>query len=1218
MTAPRLPRLRRYTIYTLITLVLLVLLMAAAVSTFLATETGSRFVAQTAITQVNNLDDISLDVGTIRGNLLQGLQLDQIEFAMPGVNASVVNVAASWNPYSLFAGSFLISELSISGLHLDIPVSEDEPETDTASTDPLADFTFTPLPVAIVVDQFTMNNAVFNAGGSVTELQSLRSRISLEAQDLDLTELEVDYTPVTVNGEISARLVDRIPLQLALQWQYNEALPMELGTATGQLQISGDLRSLEISHALTSPFTIQSDGQLRNPLQVDLLDIAFVHRAANLTLPLEPEPLQIRDLELATTGTLDALALNLSGDVSSESYPSANILLAADVVGSTAQVENLRVRTATGEVSASASVDWQNVLTVDGDFSVRETDVASYLQQDLPAEFGLITAGGEFQFSQDDDGPDVSLTLASASAQIDEYEVNASGALSWLNNRLQIESLLVETDSNQLTVQGHYEEQIDLQWQIDAPALAQFLPGVTGRITGSGFATGDPAQPDVDGALTVESLATDSFSIESLQVAVGGVAGEYALDVSLRNARIEGEGETTISSATINAAGSLERQSLNATIESSLANFDLSVSGAMTDPANQVWAGTVDSAALSGPVGDWRLEEPIALGWQNNQLSVDDTCWAQRQTRLCLSVVPDLNAGYEIEGQLSEFSLAEFNLDSEHLIPLALVPRLPEDISLEGMFNASLSARILPEQEPQFSFQGQAPGSVLTIRTVATDEFGAVTSDAEILEQDYTWEDLSLGGDLQDGAWQFAVNAQLGERTIEDSVVELNGRIQADLAISSDGILAGTTTAAFQDLGWLTALVPDLTNVVGELESEIDIQGSLDDPQITGFARLSNGSFLVERTGMNYREVEMSVNSTDSANGTFSASVTAGEGVMTLSGELTDVATPSWRVTADIEGDDFQLVQLPELDVQIEPDLEIIADANQFAILGDLFVPQLQLTLRELPPSAVDISRDVVIVNYPQERPEMGRSFTTGQTSVFNLPLVFDINLQLGENVRFAGFGLQTGLEGELNIRQLSNGTNLIYGELDVSNGSFELYGQTLRLREGEILFLGNYHNPALNIRAVREVGSLTVGVLMNGTVRNLRSELFSTPSLPESDIISVMVTGRPVSELRSGEGTSVLGAITTLGLRRSESLSQQIGASLGLDTVAITNSGDVDSSVLTLGKYITPDIFIRYGVGLFDNESRVAVDYSINDRLTLQAESGDSQSVDLTYKVER
>ena len=140
----------------------------------------------------------------------------------------------------------------------------------------------------------------------------------------------------------------------------------------------------------------------------------------------------------------------------------------------------------------------------------------------------------------------------------------------------------------------------------------------------------------------------------------------------------------------------------------------------------------------------------------------------------------------------------------------------------------------------------------------------------------------------------------------------------------------------------------------------------------------------------------------------------------------------------------------------------------------------------------------------------------------------------------------------------------------------------------------------------------------MNGTVRNLRSELFSTPSLPESDIISVMVTGRPVSELRSGEGTSVLGAITTLGLRRSESLSQQIGSSLGLDTVAITNSGDVDSSVLTLGKYITPDIFIRYGVGLFDNESRVAVDYSINDRLTLQAESGESQSVDLTYKVER
>ena len=140
----------------------------------------------------------------------------------------------------------------------------------------------------------------------------------------------------------------------------------------------------------------------------------------------------------------------------------------------------------------------------------------------------------------------------------------------------------------------------------------------------------------------------------------------------------------------------------------------------------------------------------------------------------------------------------------------------------------------------------------------------------------------------------------------------------------------------------------------------------------------------------------------------------------------------------------------------------------------------------------------------------------------------------------------------------------------------------------------------------------------MNGTLKNIRSQLFSTPALPENDIIAVLVTGRPYSEMGEQDGNAVIGAIAALGLDKGQGLTSQIRDTLGLDTFGINSTGNINSSMLTIGKYLTPDIFIHYGVGLFDRQSKIAIDYSLSERVKLQAESGEYQSLDVTYRVER
>jgi translocation and assembly module TamB len=236
-----------------------------------------------------------------------------------------------------------------------------------------------------------------------------------------------------------------------------------------------------------------------------------------------------------------------------------------------------------------------------------------------------------------------------------------------------------------------------------------------------------------------------------------------------------------------------------------------------------------------------------------------------------------------------------------------------------------------------------------------------------------------------------------------------------------------------------------------------------------------------------------------------------------------------------------------------------------------------------------------------------------------NTPVSGEITITLGDDVRISGFGLNAQVSGELDITQRPNATPLTYGELEVVQGSFETYGRVLTIEQGKLLFMGSYDNPAIDIRAVRQVENMRVGVQMNGTIQNIRSDLFSTPSLSDGDILAVMITGRPMSEIGTEQdGNALVGAATSLGINQTQGIVTQIQDQLGLDTLSIDSRGDVSDSSLMLGKYITPRIFVRYAVGLFETESSLAIEYTVNDRVTLEATSGQSQSIDLTYTVEQ
>lgn len=94
--------------------------------------------------------------------------------------------------------------------------------------------------------------------------------------------------------------------------------------------------------------------------------------------------------------------------------------------------------------------------------------------------------------------------------------------------------------------------------------------------------------------------------------------------------------------------------------------------------------------------------------------------------------------------------------------------------------------------------------------------------------------------------------------------------------------------------------------------------------------------------------------------------------------------------------------------------------------------------------------------------------------------------------------------------------------------------------------------------------------------------------------------------------------ASTALGLSGGERLAQRIGSKLGLDEVSIEGKGDAAETSLALGKYLSPRLYVGYGLGLFDAANALTMRYTVTDNWLLQVLSGDQQYVDLLYTLER
>jgi len=1138
----------RWCLWSLMALLILVLALLTAL---LGTQPGSRWV----LDQIR--EPLPLALGAVSGTWLTGLNLEYVTYEEGAQRYHLEGLSFRWQPLALLGGNVSIQSLRARRIEVHLPATG---ETDPAGVEE----GFTPpslhLPLGFQLEALELRQIVIHQGETSQALPSISAALSARGSELRLHQLRIsaEQYQASLSGRVT--LAKAYPLRLDIQWRYGpDSVSLVAGPGTdlvfrGRGQLSGDLDQLVLDHQLTSPQQLEAHlmltPALTDPQANPQLSVRGHWPQQSLVAGLLPTgwPALETEGQLELSGWLDSYRLTLSSRAQVEDSPALALDLQARGTGQTLALEQVQLDTQQGRLQGSGSLTW--VPDWAGELRL---NLAGFNPAALPLP-GLADWPGDIHGELAasliwvEGQPQVQVPTLALSGQLRDRPLQLDGQGNYKGQSWRAESIRLGWGESRAQLSASLGDSLALDLSLDLPNLGDFYAGLEGSVTGRAKLSGAPENPRGQVQLGGQHLAWQGQSLQSLSLSASGVRDRHQLSLVV-NSEVWGSAQ-------------------------------LSLAGAYESPG---WQGELTGLSLQ-PLNylAWELKTPAPLNVNPTHALVSALCLAPR--RVGTSPREPLEGELCLDGQwrAQGDNRAEVQLRQ---LPLGLARRwLPPELGLEG----SLEGRASFEQP-----SGGPPRAQMRLQTrEGVLRYPLDEEDAE----EYAWRDTRFSADWQPEGAQAQVSLDW----------QGLGQGAADLAwqAASDE-LSGQMQLDFTDLALLEALLPFLHQVTGRLALGLQLGGSLAQPELKGELRLSDASAKLPAQGLFLKDVNLEARA-DKSRMDITASLVSDPGSLRLEGRVDRPWAQNAQVEARLSGESVTAVNLPELKVQVSPDLRLQASRQELRLDGTARIPVLLVQFKSLPESAVQVSEDVVVAGSEADQEPQG-------------PAVYaDLDLVLGEDVRLEGFGLKSRLTGELNLLQTPERGLTTLGQVSVTEGRYKAYGQDLTIERGQLLFQGPYNNPGLDIRATRTAGDQVAGLEIGGTLQRPRSRVFSDPSMPDSEAMSILFTGKPLSRSSSTEASMLVNAIGGLGLERSGFITAEIADTFNLDEFRVQTEDDVTQSSLHIGKRLTPRIFVRYAVGLFDRSSTLGLRYDLTEQLHLDAESGLQQSLDLIYKLER
>jgi len=1036
------------------------------------------------------------------------------------------------------------------------------------------------LPLDLYLADLRIAGIRVESGDRVEEVETVTLAADLVGQKLTVHQAGVEHARLTGSLEGHVTLAGEYPLDVRLNAEVRELAGEE--PLRVEAQVSDRATDLRVALSVRGLVDVDAVGRI-SPLAPSVpVDLRVTWE--ELGWPLQgPARVQARNGSVQVDGSLEAYRVEAGFELDGAQIPEGRweMVIRGDWRRATLETVNGHILGGTvalsGEAGWAEGPEWDLAIAVEG------------LQPDLlfpSAPTGVdLRAGSAGRIGAE--GLEMELELAAMEARWNGIPMQASGRVTLRpESGWRLDAGRVAWEGGEVEIDATWHEAMDVRGRVEVADLSVLHPGAGGRLSGRLHAHGAPDSPHVRVELEGDELAwqdlvrLDTLSLEGEVAALG--SAESAV-------RLEGAGirmprrDLVVGDLRLDLAGTRAAHALTMGMDGGAVALALRLGGGMDEALH--WTGTIEEASVTALEFQWALEDgPVALAWdpERGQASVDAHAWRLGEARLRF---PDpLHLGAEGAAALR---LEDFELED-------LARWLPPDLHLTGFLDIDAHAAW---------GGGRRPAAEVHL-AVREGTVGLADPDAledEVLRMPF--ETLVLAAGLeQDRGW---LNAELAAEQLGRAVVETTLDIGPD---GTPGALAGSLVLEGLKIGVARPFLPLLRTLDGEIHADVRVTGDFRAPRFEGELVLSDAAVEVAGLPVDLSGIEIRL-AVDGESGTLAGGFRSGEGEATLAGEA-DWSGETWEATARLQGSALELVYGEIATLTASPDLALSLGPGAVRVSGRVTVPEAQISIRQLPETAVRSSGDVVFLQETAEETE--EALEDGPTA---WGVAMDLAIDLGDRVAISGYGLDARLAGGLEIRQVLGGVPQLVGEIRLVDGRYRAYGQRLTVRQGRFLFAGPADQVDIYVEAVRPVPAHNVvaGLRLEGRPEDPRMTLFSEPALPEEEVLSFLILGRPIAG-SGDEGVSVLArAAVSLGVAGG---SRFVGVAeeFGVEDVQVDTAGTGEETQVVVSGRIGPRLQLSYGMGVFTPISRVMMRYQLTGRLFLEAVSSAENSLDLFY----
>lgn len=820
-----------------------------------------------------------------------------------------------------------------------------------------------------------------------------------------------------------------------------------------------------------------------------------------------------------------------------------------------------------GHARASGAVTWSPAHTWSVTAEVEGLNPASF-RPDLPGRLGFTIQAHAHSFSP---SADVDVEIRDLAGELRGVPASGGGRILRQARTWLFDDVHLNAGGTHLALDGHIDQQMDLRFSASSEDLGLFAPDTQGQLQATAIVRGTLEVPVINASFHGTGIRHGAATLADLEGLIDfdpHPQRESKVELHLRNLKLR---RRTLQSFDL---------SLNGTPDSYTLRGDVKAIG-LTASARAVgaysrgqFAGVLEGLTVRSKESlHLTLANVVGLHLSPSHAQVEWLCLKGKPASVCA------DAEWSPSQWSTTFTASE----------------LPIETLTSGMTVSNVSYQGTVKLLARLFGNGHDPvqGTVRAELTNAQLSHSLLSGRVEhtsigsgTINCTASRNAISAAAYLQDG--------QIG--TLRAKLVAQRGAARwQDMPVEGE-LHAQTTQLALASL-----YLPDIDQASGRLTADAQISGTFGTPFLGGQLQIADGQVDLYQVNLRPRGLNLTAHFTDDGLD-FTGQAQIGSGLMNTTGHLAwHDGEPHGNLI--LKGSHLRVVDLPEAHIDASPDLKFNIAGKRIEVTGSVDVPYAKITPRDLT-GAVRTSSDEVIVG--SGAPDVTHRFQVLST----------INLHLGDHVNIETSGLTARLTGTLAVKSGYDALTRATGTLSVPEGKYVAYAHNFDIQHGSLIFTGgDVDNPGIEIKAARKFPGVTAGVNVRGTLLQPRISFFSEPSLPQAEIVSLILSGGSLETAQAKSGTASNEALAQGGAM----LLQEVGSRLGIEDVGVeANQYIQNDSSLVLGKYLSPRLYVSYGVSLTEELQVLKLRYSLGDHWTVTSEVGQARGADLEFSIDR